>query len=674
MATSGSTSVAVTKYDTLKFSWWIVSQSVTDNSSTVGWKMELIATSYGRISSTANKAWSVTVNGVSASGTNKVGISNNATKTLASGTCVIMHNEDGTKNFSYSFSQEFSITFSGVFIGTKSGSGSGTLDTIARKSSVSVATSNKLGETDTFTVTKYVDDFSHALSYRCGSQSGTISPKTDDLNLSWTVPIDVATENPTGQSVVVEYVLTTYNGDEPIGSTVTPVTYAIPENLKPVVYYTKSDPNGHYEKYGVFVHGHSKLQVDVSAYSSYGAWIKSYNIEFAGLSYPAETAVTEVLSTYGEQELVITVTDSRDRTTVSKSTVIIEAYEYPKLTALTASRCNSTGGADASGAYLRIGFSTEIVSLNDGNSAVFDVKYKKLSESRYTAISMDEYDNQYLIVDGFVVVPAETSASYEIIFSVRDDFNGVTRAVVGPSVKKVMSFLKKAGKIVGAAIGKVAELEDVFDIAHQTRFDGGILHPVLQTNSDLDNEMTPKTYMLLSKNTYINAPENKIGAFFEIIGIKDTSLVQRFSVFSVDNPRVYERTNFSGSWSAWVCVRGDFVVEQGKVDGWYYRKWNSGIAECEKSLTHKTSIASAWGVVYCGTATARQNYPFPFVEKPVEIATVTSASASVWIFPSSNGDGVNGTYASACYNVARPSAMDASQTFYINIKVTGKWK
>lgn len=135
MATSGSTSITVTAYDTLKFSWWRNSYNISGNYTDIGWKMELIATNYGYISSSVAKNWSVTVNGENYSGTNYISINNNTTKTLASGTTRIYHNSDGKKEFSYSFSQVFNMNFNG-YIGTKSGSGSDTLDTIPRYANI----------------------------------------------------------------------------------------------------------------------------------------------------------------------------------------------------------------------------------------------------------------------------------------------------------------------------------------------------------------------------------------------------------------------------------------------------------------------------------------------------------------------------------------------------------
>lgn len=130
MALSGSKSVTVTQWDILTLSWAQVSQSVADNTTTVSWTLQLQATDYGYLNAPAVATWSVSIDGNSYTGTNTVAIANNTTKTLASGTTVIKHNDDGTKDFAYTFSQQFNVTFSGQFIGTVSGDGSGTLEAI----------------------------------------------------------------------------------------------------------------------------------------------------------------------------------------------------------------------------------------------------------------------------------------------------------------------------------------------------------------------------------------------------------------------------------------------------------------------------------------------------------------------------------------------------------------
>jgi hypothetical protein len=68
---------------------------------------------------------------------------------------------------------------------------------------------------------------------------------------------------------------------------------------------------------------------------------------------------------------------------------------------------------------------------------------------------------------------------------------------------------------------------------------------------------------------------------------------------------------------------------------------------------------------------SRQNYPFTFAEKPAEFATLLSANSACWLFAESGGNGINGAYASAIYNLCRPTAVTASQTYYINLYAIG---
>lgn len=118
----------------------------------------------------------------------------------------------------------------------------------------------------------------------------------------------------------------------------------------------------------------------------------------------------------------------------------------------------------------------------------------------------------------------------------------------------------------------------------------------------------------------------------------------------------------------------DNLIEEGTSNGWFYRKWSSGRAECWKTLTHNTTITTAWGSFYHGTATTRQTYPFNFADKPIEIVSLTAGSYQAIIFPEKNGNGVNGASASACYNLCRPSSITTVAEFYISFYVVGRWK
>lgn len=554
MATSGSKSVTVTSWDTLKFSWSATSQSVANNTTTVSWSLQLIAGSSGRISSTTSKAWSVTVNGTKYSGTNTVGIANNATKTLASGTTTIAHNSDGTKTFSYSFSQSFSgITFSGTALGTVSGSGSGTLNTIPRKSTLS-ASNGTLGNAQTLTVTRKSTSFTHTITYKCGSATGTIATKSSSTSISWTPPLSLAQQNTTGTSVSVTLTITTYSGSTNVGSNALTISCGIPASVVPTVSISVSDASGYASTYGKYVQGQSKIKVVVTASGAQGSTIKSYSTTADGKTYTAASFTTSAIAGSGTLTIKATVKDSRGRTATASKSITVWAYSTPKISEISVNRCNADGSANNAGGYIAIKFDATATSMDSVNTVSYVAQYKKTSESSYTTITLTDYANQYSVTDGVFVFAADTASSYDIKLTITDSFTSASKTAVGSSAKKLWSILKKG---LGIAIGKIAELENVFEIAFQTKFTGGILHPVLEPETDLNDILTPNTYVgaNLSTYNYANCPLDSGTFTLEVVGMGESGQVkQRVTSCRKTDARAFERIYYTSAWGEWVCV------------------------------------------------------------------------------------------------------------------------
>lgn len=469
MATSGSTSVSVTKWNTLVFSWETTSQSVTNNTSTVRWKLQLVSGSDGRIDADAQKSWVVTVNGTKFSGTNTVGIANNATKTLASDTLTIAHTSNGTKTFSYSFSQEFSITFSGSNIGTKSGSGSGTLNTIPRNSTLS-AGNGTLGSAQTLTVTRESTDFTHTITYKCGSATGTIATKSSDTSISWTPPLSLASQNTTGTSVSVVLSLTTYSGDSAVGTTTKTITCAIPSTVKPTVSLSVADVHPYRTTYGAYVQGKSQLSISINASGSQGSTIKAYKTTFDGKTYSTALVTTSAVSGSGTLTIKTTVTDSRGRTASTTWDVNVLEYTAPKITSLSVKRCDANGNSDSSGTHLKVTFSASVTALNNKNTATYEVQQKKVSASSYTATTLTAYTSKYSVSGGSYIFAADTTA-YNVILTVSDAFSEHVKTATGSSTSMLWSILSKG---LGIAVGKIAELSGYFDCGYEAIFRKGI--------------------------------------------------------------------------------------------------------------------------------------------------------------------------------------------------------
>lgn len=478
MAISGSKSVAVTSWDTLKFTWTEKSQSIANNTTTISWTLQLIATGSGYISSTASKEWSVTVNGTKYSGTNTVGINNNATKTLASGTTTIKHNDDGTKTFNYSFSQQFDITFNS-WIGTVTGSGSGTLDTIPRASQPSCVTwpehtqdVGSFGDTISIHMNRASSAFTHTVRYQFGSASGTIATNVT-TGTTWTIPKSLMSLIPNTLSGSGTIYADTYNGTTLIGTKYCGFTATVPTtaDCSPSARITLTDTAGWMSTYGSPVQGLSKIKYTVTPTLAYGSPISSYSVSIDGSKYTAATATTGALKGSGSQTVTATIKDRRGRSGSASSTLTVLAYAGPTISKLTVNRCNQDGTENEQGDYIKAVFSAKITALNNKNTAVYTLRYKKGTATSYTSVSFSELASTYTVTDKAYIFAADSNSSYDVEVEAKDRHGTATRST---SASTAFTLMNWGADGTSMGIGKVAEKAGTIQIALDVEFLGKV--------------------------------------------------------------------------------------------------------------------------------------------------------------------------------------------------------
>ena len=526
------------------------SQNIANNTSNVTVKVNASWTygSYNKL----NKSGYLIIDGTKYTFTSpfNTGQSTSGSQTLFKKTVNVTHGSTGAKTLSCSASYT-----SGVSSGTVTASASKDLTTIPRKSSLT-ASNGTLGTAQTLTVTRKSTAFTHTITYKCGTASGTIVTKSSNTSISFTPPLTLASQNTTGASVSITLTITTYNGNTSIGSETKTISCSIPSSVKPSVSITVTDPTGYKDTYGGYVQGLSKLKIVLTenVTNAGGATIKARSVTADGKTYTNATTTTAVISGKGTLTISATITDTRGRTATASTTVNVLTYAAPLISALTIRRSNASGGASSTGAYLTVVFSSAITALNNKNTATYKVKYKKTTETTYTEVTLTNYAGQYAITNGAYTFAADIASSYDVILTVKDAFSSTLKAGNGPSIKKLWSVLKGG---LGFAFGKIAELENVLDIGFQTRFTGGILHPVLVADTDFNDVRTPNTFVGLnaSSNNYANCPIDTGTFTLEVLGMGNAGQVkQRLSECIKTEARIYERIYYNGTWGDWVCV------------------------------------------------------------------------------------------------------------------------
>ena len=466
MASSGSTSVNVTSNGNIKivFSWEINGQSITNNTSVVVWKMQLVSTGGAEISSKYVKNWSVTVNGAAYSGTNYIALGKNETVLLASGSTTIAHTADGTKTFSYSFAQEIRVNFSGSLVTNISGSGTGVLDRIARTSSLT-ASNGTLGVAQTLTIERMASTFKHRLTYKCGDVAGYVAGSatgyTNETSITWTPPIGLAHENTTGTTVQILFTLYTYTSDGThLGTAEDTISCAIPSSVKPSCSISLTDTTGWLNTYGKPVQGVSKIKIVVDAQTSYSSPIASYAIDANGTKYSDAEATTNVLAAAGTFKVNATVKDQRGRSGSATASLDVLAYTKPKVSALNVYRCDEDGTENDQGEFVKVVFSAAVTNLSSKNPATYVLRYKESTAENLTEVGLSDLKNVYSVNDFAYIFTADSNASYYVEVTATDNHGSMTRSTSASTAFTMLNWHKSG---TGMGVGKVSEKENAVE-------------------------------------------------------------------------------------------------------------------------------------------------------------------------------------------------------------------
>lgn len=467
MAASGSFSKVFSTGYTLKIAWSESNVDTANNQSDITVTAYLITSGSYHINSTASKKITLTINGTPYSGTCTVGISSGETLKLYSATVSnINHNSDGSKSISIACTLNIAVTLSGSYVSSVSASGTAALTTIARKSTLS-ASNGTLGTAQDLTVSRKDSGFTHTITYKCGSTSGTVCTKSSSTTISFTPPLSLASQNTTGTTVSIVFTITTYNSSgTSLGSNTKTITCSIPSTVVPAASFTVEDAQGYLATYGGYVQNKSQFAIKVTANGVYSSTIKSYKVVANGKTYTTASVTTGAITSSGTLKITVTVTDSRGRTATVSKEVTVLAYSSPKISSLAVKRTNSSGVASSSGEYLTATFKATVSSLNNKNTVTYVLKYKKKSETEYTSVALTAIEDNYSVTYSSIF-EAEKDSSYDVIIVATDAFDSVEKSSTGAPVNKVFSVFKKG---LGFAIGKIAELSEYFDVAWNSVF------------------------------------------------------------------------------------------------------------------------------------------------------------------------------------------------------------
>lgn len=319
-----------------------------------------------------------------------------------------------------------------------------------------------LGSAVTITANPSNSAYTHTLTYKIGSSSGTIATKTATRAVAWTPPLTLASAIPSAISGSATITCETFNGSTSLGKKTVALTLSVPSTVKPTAGTMTAALTEDTSGMGLYIQGMCKTKLTLTgAAGVYGSTIKSYRIWGTNFSDTKTPCVTNVLNTAGTLTFYANVTDSRGRTSGNVSVQItVAVYSPPALTACPVFRCDASGAKKDAGTYFSITPSVSFISVGT-NALSISVQYKKQSDASYGTSTALTNKAKRVLGGGAI----STSFSYQVLVTFADKFNTRTAVFSLSTALKVFSMKQN----LGAAFGKVAETNDLLDVAWGAR-------------------------------------------------------------------------------------------------------------------------------------------------------------------------------------------------------------
>ena len=434
------------------------SQSITDNTSTVNWRMTVSRTgAYYTHNHQGDSTLSLNLDGRNVHYSYPTWETSGEEYTLASGSSTISHNADGSKTL------PISCTFdpNNGLHGTITVSASLSLTTIPRSSSVSVS-AGVIGSSVTININRQSSSFKHTVRYAWAGKSGTIATNVD-TSTSWTIPLDFANDIPNSASGTGTVYVDTYSGSTKTGTQSTTFTASVPANVKPTFTgVSLSDLNGAAQnlipKSDTFIQVISNIKVAFNgAVGSYGSSITGYYAEIVGKnqSTGSNGGSLGIMNYHGTIKIRASVSDSRGRWSDTKEvSVTLLEYFAPALS-FSIARTGSTSSTLTATRNAKIAPLT--VAGSQKNSMTLTFKVARLGTTNFQ-VDTGPATGSWTSISNLVNSQANLAGNYlanqswVVIGTLEDKFTRTEFMVNVPTESVVLSYDRS-----GVGVNKIRE-------------------------------------------------------------------------------------------------------------------------------------------------------------------------------------------------------------------------
>ena len=597
MASGSFTGTTSNKYITARIVW-SSTVNLTNNTSSVTATLSYRKSSSSTAATYGDGEFSIRINGVSKSISKHIDLDpDNSWVSVGSFTTTVEHTSDGSK--SIQISGHGGIP--GLSFSSTSCSATVILDKIPRASTPAfTAAEFTIGGNMGIILYPADSTFRHTVTYNWGTRNGTIGTNIAS-EVTWAIPIDFCQDIPNGTQGTMFVTVETFTSS---GVSLGKVTRSTPCNVPASVVPTISsivisDSSGNVPAgWGVYVRGKSTLHVKVNAAGQHYSRIVAYNIKALGVSVTSNDSDVGVISDAGTVNVEVTVTDSRGRTATKFTSITVEDYSDPRITAFSMERVNSSGVAVDNGTYAKIKLKASGSPVGNKNTVTANIYHMRSDTITWTLAQT--INVAYSIDETVMIANMISSRSYAIKIELSDAFGSTVTESTLNAEGAVMGWLPGG---IGLSVGKSAEESYMLDSAWKihgrkgAQFDedvtvngrisgdgGGITRnglPTLHTVDVVTASRGGSNMQLGASNTYVSVGFTNFG--YDLTG------VLKISAGGILIPAGVRAVKVSAQVCLGAATAGVRYVQISK------NNWNDTVARSQKQHT-SSSVAETHSI------------------------------------------------------------------------------
>lgn len=345
--------------------------------------------------------------------------------------------------------------------------------------------SRGLGQVLKITMTRNHPEVTHNLRYTFGSKKNILMKTNAGSSHEWTIPNSLGSEIPKSTSGTCTVTCQSYVGSRLIGTQSKTFTLTVPDVAAyyPSASHAITETGPVPSSWGLWVQNLSKPKIAVNSAGAHGSSITNIRTtlpvgDFVGSSQ----TLYDAIPTSGSYAIESTVTDSRGRKTVKKTTLSVAPYTKPSITSFEVHRANSSGTLDPGGTYAKVEVKGSYSSVGGKNSRTMKIYSKHRNVSTWTLKETIYPSESFTVTKNYSGYTAGDSYDFRVEFS--DNFSGASSNVVLSTAKVLMDMGK-----YGLGIGKYYE-RGALDISGDVFFNG-----------EKQNGRTPVSRQRIEKNS-----------------------------------------------------------------------------------------------------------------------------------------------------------------------------